>query len=382
MRVRVGLVIGQLHMGGSERQLFELARNLKGGSCEPYVYCLSEVVEPFGPRLAREGIKLRTIPRRRGLEARRVVTLARMLRDDRIDVVNSFSQHMNLYAYLSILLARRGVFIASSRVTDLPEPALRRWLNGLVYRRSRWVVVNSQEGVGHVAKIYHIPPARIQPLVNGIDSARFQGTAGSTEVRSSLGIPADAPLAGLVGRITRQKRVDLFLAAAKDTAARIPQARFLVIGAGELAEEMKSLAAQLNLDSKVVFTGATEKVDSLLAAMDLLVLASDFEGFPNVILEAMAAGRPVVATDVGGCRELVSNGITGFLVPPGDSQAISDRMVQVLTLPDRGRSLGAAGRARTLREFDVKVMARRFEALYLQAASRAPRPLDGASPLS
>ena len=380
--MRVGLVIGQLHAGGSERQLFELARHLKGGACEPYVYCLSEVTDPFGPRLAQEGIPLRTIPRRHGLELRRAVHLSRMLRDDRIDVVNSFSQHANLYAYLSILLARRGVFIASNRVTDLPETVSHRWINGFVYRRSRWVVVNSQEGADHVAMIYHVPPGRIRTLVNGIDASRFQAPADPAGVRSSLGVPEGAPLAGLVGRISAQKRVDVFLEAAREALSRIPQARFLVIGTGELSDEMKSTAARLNLDSKVVFTGATEKVDSLMAALDLLVLTSDFEGFPNVIMEAMAAGRPVVATDVGACRELVSDGVTGFLVPPGDSKAISDKLVQVLTLPDRGRSLGAAGRARVLKEFDVKVMARRFEALYLQAASGAAGPLDGASTLS
>ena len=380
--VRVGLVIGQLHAGGSERQLFELARGLKGGPCEPLVYCLSEVTDPYGGRLAAEKIPLRLLPRSHGLELRRVVGLAKGLRSDRIDVVNSFSQHTNLYAYLAIRLGCRGVFIASNRVSDLPESAALRRLNGFVYRRGRWVVANSADGAKFVARHYGVRAERVEVIPNGIDPARFASPHAGEEARRALGIPLDAPLAGLVGRVLAQKRVDLFLEAARRTAERIGQARFLVVGEGELLEAMKSAAARMGLDSRLLFTGATENADALIAALDLLVLTSDFEGLPNVVMEAMAAGRPVVATDVGSCRELVVDGVTGFLVPPGDAEAVFRRMVDTLSLADRGRSLGAAGSEKIRREFTVPAMVRRFESLYLRAAARPAPPLDGAAPLS
>jgi hypothetical protein len=113
--VRVALVIGQLHPGGSERQLYELARGLSGGPCEPLVYCLSETVEPFGGALRSQGIPVRVVPRRRRFELRRVRALAKLLREDRIDVINSFSQHVNLYAYLAARRARGVPLVTSNR---------------------------------------------------------------------------------------------------------------------------------------------------------------------------------------------------------------------------------------------------------------------------
>ncbi len=379
--VRVGLIIGQLSDGGSERQLFQLARGLKGRSCDPFVYCLSELIEPYGPRLEAERIPLRILPRRRRVEIRRITTLARRLREDRIDVVNSFSQHMNFYACLAALVARRGVFIASNRYLDARDSPLVRRVNSFVYRRGRWVVVNSAEGAGFLVDHYGVRRDRIEVIPNGIDPSRFQGAPPPAETRRGLGIPADAPLAGIVGRISMQKRVDVFLEAARRTVAAIPQTRFLIVGGGDQLDEMKMMAER-TLPGKVVFTGSTPQVEALIAALDLLVMTSDFEGLPNAVLEAMAAGRPVVATDVGACRELVTEGISGFLAPPRDPEAISARMIRCLSLPDRGRSLGAAGRDRILREFTLEGMIRRFEALYLRAAGRHVQPLDGVPSLS
>ena len=325
--VRVALVIGQLHAGGSERQLFELARGLFGGPCEPFVYCLSETVEPFGPALRSAGIPVRIVPRRRRFELRRVRALARLLRQDRIEVINAFSQHVNFYAYLAGRLARRGALVASNRST---EPRVRRRLeqcvDTFVFRRCRRLVVNSFAGLDFTRSLYGVAAERIVVIPNGVDLKQFEPNGDPAAIRAELGIPAASPVAGMVGRLSAEKRVDLFLRAAQRVASRVPESRFLVIGGGNLLEELKALAGSMGLQSRVVFTGARPDVGALLAAMDLLVLASDFEGLPNSVMEAMAAGRPVVATDLGGCRELVAPGETGLLFPAGSAEALSERM--------------------------------------------------------
>jgi glycosyltransferase involved in cell wall biosynthesis len=180
----------------------------------------------------------------------------------------------------------------------------------------------------------------------------------------------------VVGRLSPEKRVDLFLRAAAQVLSRVPESRFLVVGGGEPRGDLKALASSLGLGARAIFTGARSDVAALLAAMDLLVLASDFEGLPNSVMEAMAAGRPVVATDLGGCRELVSPGETGFLVPTGSAHALGEKMAAILELPDRGRAMGRAGLERIRIRFGVDLMARRFEELYLRCVreSAALRP--------
>ncbi|MCI0659175.1 MAG: glycosyltransferase, partial [Acidobacteria bacterium] len=232
--LRVALVIGQLHSGGSERQLAELALGLRGGSCAPYVYCLSEVTEPFGPVLQKAGVPLRVLPRRHSFELRRVIALARFLREDRIDVVLSYAQPVNLYSFLALLLYWRSYFLASSRGAELTESPLRSRVNGLVYRRSGRVVVNSRYGAESTTRIYGVSSDQIEVIHNGVDRSRFEYQGGQEEARRALGLPATVPVVGLVGRLTFEKRVDLFLEAARRVTSRIPECRFLVVGAGDL----------------------------------------------------------------------------------------------------------------------------------------------------
>ena len=368
--IRVGFVIGQLHRGGTERQLYELATRLSGGPCSPYVYCFSQVLEPYGPLLTAAGVPLRFMPRRKRMELRRVRTLSRLFRQDRLDLVHSLSFHANLYAYLA-LLGRPGKLIASNRYYVAPRTGPVGWINGLALRGSVGVVVNSETGKAFTADHFRVPPDRITVIPNGVDPARFAHPPPAPPLRSKLGVAPDAPLVGLIGRIAAQKRVDLFLEAARRVSARLPGARFLIVGKGELMEEMRRKMSELGLGDRVIFTGGRDDVPDLLSVLDVIVLCSDHEGLPNVILEAMAARRPVVATDVGACRELVAEGITGHLVAPGDSEVLAAAIIRVLLLPDRGRAMGEAGHRRAVEHFGVDVMAGRFRDLFLEIHAKA-----------
>ena len=373
--MRVGFVIGQLHRGGSERQLFELARRLVGGRCEPFVYCLSQEVEPFGPRLAAAGVPLRVLPRHRSYEFRRIRGLARMLREDRIDLVHSLSLHANFYALLAILLAGRRPFLTSNRVVDQGCGRFEAWVNGFVFRRSRRVIVNSRAGREFTSRFFRVRPEQIEIVLNGVDLEPFRHPIDAAAARASLGWPAAAPVAALVGRVDAQKRVDRFLEVARRVSRRLPEARFVVIGDGPLLTGLRRTARESGLDPQVLFAGPRDDVPQVMAAMDLLVLTSAFEGLPNAVLEAMAAGRPVVATDVGGCRELIVDGVTGYLAPPDDVDGLAEKTHRILSSGDRGRSLGEAGRRRAFSEFGADAMARRFEELYVKLHRDPPEPV-------
>jgi len=370
-RIRVGIVIGQLHRGGAERQTYELTTRLLGGRCEPFVYCLSPVVEPFGPMLGAAGVPLRILPRRKSREPRRVLALARLFSLDRLDIVHSMANSPNLYSCLAILLAGRRPFLTSNRATDPTVSRATAWVNRLVYRRCDRVVVNSMAGRDFTTAFYRVPPDKIDVIPNGLDTSRFSSPADPARTRASLGIPASAPVLGFVGRFSPEKRPEWFLEACRRVALRFPEARFLMVGDGPSLAEVRRRAGEASLDSKVIFTGFRDDTPDLIAAMDVLLLTSSQEGLPNAILEAMAAARPVVTTDVGGCRELVAEGTTGHLVPPDDPEGLAEKTVRVLSAPDRGRAMGEAGRRRVFSEFSADVMAGRFRELYLRVHSEA-----------
>ena len=373
--IRVGIVIGQLHRGGAERQVYELATRLRGGPCEPFVYCLSPIVEPFGPMLEMAAVPLRVLPRRRNYEPGRILSLARLFYRDRLDVVHALADSPNLYAYAALLLAGRRPFLASNWAMDPTVSRLTARVNRFVFHHCDRVVVNSRTGVDFTSSYYGVPPERMDVIPNGLDTSRFETPIDPAGIRSTLGIPADAPVLGYLGRFSPEKRPEFFLEACRHVAARLPGARFLMVGDGPSLPEVRRRAVQIGLDSRLILTGFRDDAPELLSAMDLLALTSSQEGLPNAILEAMASGRPVVSTDVGGCRELVVEGVTGHLIGPEEPELLAARSLEILSLPDRGRALGAAGRRRVFAEFSAEIMAGRFRDLYLRlhAGRRARR---------
>jgi glycosyltransferase involved in cell wall biosynthesis len=363
-KLRVGVVIGQLHRGGAERQVYELATRLRKDRIEPFVYCLSADVEPFGPLLDAAGVAVRMVPRRRSYEPGRILALARHFSRDRPQVVHALADSPNLYSYLAILLAGRRPFLASNWAIDPTVSLVAARVNRLIYKRCDRVVVNSRPGLEFTRSFYGIAPDRIEIIPNGLDTERFQSLADPAVTRSSLGIPAGSPVIGYLGRFSWEKRPELFLEACRGISSQLPDARFLMVGDGPLLPEVRRLARGAALESRMIFAGFRDDAPDLLSAMDLLLLTSSQEGLPNAILEAMAAGRPVVATDVGGCGELVVEGITGHLVGPDDLEMLVGKSLGVLSLPDRGRALGEAGRRRVFSEFGADVMTDRFRELY------------------
>ena len=373
-KIRIGFVIGQLHVGGYERQLYELVtRMLAGSACQPFVYCLSEMVEPYGRWLQAAGAPLRVIPRRRSYELARAVRLARLIRQDRIDVVHSWAPGTNPYAGLAVLLAGNPPLVASNWGTNPTPHFLTTLLDRLTLKASCQIVVNSEFGREFTTSVYGVPPDRILVVRNWLDTSRFEHPANPAAVRTSLGLPTSVPVAGFVGRLSSEKGISLFLDVAHDVSAQMPECRFLVAGDGPLFEAMVKKSQDLQILDRVLFAGFREDIPRVLAAMDLMVLPSTWEGLPNAVLEAMAAGKPVIATRVGGCIEIIEHGATGYLTDPGDREALTRRVIDVLSSPDRGRGLGEAGRRRALSEFSATDLLLTMEQIYLRIPRRTAR---------
>jgi glycosyltransferase involved in cell wall biosynthesis len=182
-------------------------------------------------------------------------------------------------------------------------------------------------------------------------------------VRSALGLPPQAILIGTIGRLTRQKGYSVLLQAASAVLKEIPDAHVVIVGEGELRDSLESLAEQLGVGHAVHLLGARHDIEELLAATDLFVSSSLWEGLPTVILEAMASGVPVVATDVSGTRELVRDGVTGRLVPAGEAAPLAQAIVN--TLQDLEQMQEMVNGARILvQEFSIEQVARQHVEAY------------------
>jgi len=220
---------------------------------------------------------------------------------------------------------------------------------------------------GHLLQRYGVPPEKISFIPNAVipASGREPGTTSTLPDERREG-----PLVGVVARLQPEKGVANFLKAAARVSPAYPVARFLVVGDGPLREELLCLADRLGLRERVRFLGHRADARELVGLLDVLVVPSLTEGTPLIVLEAMVAGVPVVASDVGGIPDQVRHDREGLLVPPDDTIALGDALLRLLRDPDRARRLGEAGRRRAGFEFSHAVMVRKIEAVYEAVLAR------------
>ncbi|MGY1704736.1 glycosyltransferase family 4 protein [Geodermatophilus sp. SYSU D00697] len=223
-------------------------------------------------------------------------------------------------------------------------------------------------------------PGRVTVIPNASRMAARDGTAAErARLRSELGLPPDALVVALIGRVEDQKGVDVLVRAAVPVTAQVPRAHVVVVGDGTRRAGMERLAAQLGIAGRVHFTGWRHDLDQVVRAIDVLALPSRWEAFGIVNLEAMAAAKPVVGHAVGGVPEVVVHGETGLLSPPGAEDALARDLVRVLSDPQLAARLGAAGRRRLLERFTPERMVEAHVELYDELVARARRRLSRGS---
>lgn len=237
----------------------------------------------------------------------------------------------------------------------------------------RWVdcVVAVSEGQAQRVRRAGVPRSSIRVIRNAIRAGRFDTVDPQGRARL-LGLFPSPPrqVVGAAGRLSPEKGHDVFIRAAAKIVARDPAVGFVIFGEGPLREQLQEQVRQAGLERNVVLAGHRGDLDVLTPHLDVSVLASHTEGLPNVVLEAMAAGVPVVATAVGGTPEVVANGVTGHLVPAGDIVAISSRVQELLASEARRQKMGAHGQAHVREHFTFDAQARAYTQLFEELRSR------------
>jgi len=293
-----------------------------------------------------------------GSTPRRLIRLFRHFRDDDIDLVHSWLFIANAAAGYVQLFSPRRALITAAR--NRKRQGHINWIANMVaFRLSRTIIVNSNDVRDYIVENYRAPAGRIRRVANGIDIERF---------RPAPRVDLESPRIVSIGRLVEQKNHELFLNAAADLRRNFPTARFEITGEGPLRSALERQARDLGLADAVHFLGERADVESVLSGASLFWLTSRWEGMPNVLLEAMACGVPVLATDVGGAHELIDEGKCGFVLQSGDGAGFVKRSEEVLS--DKRRWTGMAQAARRRAEtFSLDAMVLAMEQIYEEALS-------------
>jgi colanic acid/amylovoran biosynthesis glycosyltransferase len=376
-RIRVLFIIDELDIGGTEQQILELVKRLDRDTYAPMVCC-------FRPgRVSQEieaaGVPVFTLRKRATLDVNLIAGLVRLMRRERIDLVQTYLFTANTWGRLAAILAGIPIIVSSERNVDMWEerfkPVIGRWLDRWTHR----TIGNSRAVKDYLVR-KGLRPARVQVIYNGVDPGRFEEPVTPGVTKSELGIPPHCSVVCFLARLEPQKDPRTFLQAAAMVAQRLPAVSFLVIGGGSMQSDLEREAQALGLGGRIVFTGPRRDVARLLAACDLSVMSSVKEGMSNTIMESMAAGKPMVATRVGGNAELIADGETGFLVPPRDPAALADAIQRILEDPALAKAMGLQARARIAQQFSVEAMVQATKQLYDDAVqSLLPRRAASAS---
>lgn len=374
-RLRIAFGIDNMNVGGTELNAVRLAERLDRDRFELRVVCL----QTDGPLVARYEAAGVPVDRFRisslyaPATVRQGMRLAAHLRRHRIDIFHAHDIYSNIFGGPWARLA--GAKVIASRRWWEGFPGLHwRVATRASYHLAHVTVANSPGVAELVHRREGLPFSRIAVVPNFLDEAAFAPPAAPLHaaLRRELGL-GDGPVVGIVANLLPIKDHATLLRAAARIHPAFPGLRVVLVGDGECRGPLERLAAELGIRDAVVFAGRRPNEPSLHHLFDVSVLCSASEGLPNTVLEAMAAGRPVVATRVGAVPDAVLHGQTGLLVPPGDADALAGALAELLADPDRARRMGAAALTRARNEYSEQRALAALERLYDRLAGRDGR---------
>ena len=364
-------LITGLAYGGAETQLVNLAISLKKRGWKVRVVAMLPP-QAFTEELKEAGIPLSTLNMRRGVaDPRAVFRLVKMLREWRPQILTSFMFHANLLGRIAGRLAGIPIVVSSIRNENFGGSRRDR-----VLRMTDWMgeisTTNSNLAADKLVKRGVVPRERIRVIPNGLVLDKFTvKNSNRMEFRQQLGITERDFLWLAVGRLEEQKDYSNLLQAFKIIIQDGHEAQLRVAGQGPLLENLQRQSMGLDIYDRVVFLGLRRDIPSLLDAADGYVLSSAWEGLPNAVMEAMAAAKPVVATNVGGVPELVKEDETGFIVPPRNPEALAQAMEKMMALPQEKRlEMGKAGRTYIEANYSLEHVVDQWVALYKELLTK------------
>jgi glycosyltransferase involved in cell wall biosynthesis len=358
-------LITELDRGGAETALLRFLTHQNRTRYRPFVVCLYNGDGSVARQIQALGIDVIDLGMKRPYRIDALYRLYRLLQRKRPSILHCWLFHADLIGRLIGRLARVPIVVTSRRGTEIGgmwREQAKRFTRSLDDRIITVCTTARQQEIRRTKA----DPEKVVTIYNGIDTMPPVTDQVTARLRRTLKLPDNSKIVLCIARLAVQKGHADLLTAWEAVQAVHPDAHLLIVGDGEQRTGLTRTANQRAGCNTIHFIGRREDVPDLLAMSDLVVLPTRGEGLPNVLLEAMAAGRPVVATNVGGIPELVIDGTTGLLVPPSNPDALSRMIITLLSDPERARIMGHAGRERVAKHFPIGTMVKRTETLYTE----------------
>jgi len=356
--------------GGAETVVLNLASRLDSSRFRSVVLLPREGW--LSERLRESGIPAFFVDSKAWYDFRLPVGMARLIRQENIDLIHSHLPGQNFYSCaVGHLTGRKTIATYHGAIELTQSGRLRGAIQFGWVRRSADAVVVVCDHVAQMLRDAGFPAEKIVRIYNGISVDKFQVSANG-RLRRELGLRNGAKLVGTVANLRGSKGYEFLIQAAGKVAARMPEVLFVAVGDVNpvIAKPLLGLIERLGLRDRFIFLGFRSDVPEILSELDVFVLSSVSEGFPLVTLEAMAAGKPVIATRSGGPQEIVEDGRTGLLIPPADPDALAEKICELFANPERAAALARAAQAKVESEFTLERMIRDYELLYECLMSR------------
>ncbi len=361
-KLKICYMLPTINVGGAERHVIGLAAGLRQRNFDAQIVSIFHEGALAG-EIKKNGIPFSCLNAPRGWGLGALLAIYRRLSQNPVDILHTYLFGFHGVAGFPARLLKIPVLISSRREIAEWRKARHEWIENLGNCFVDKVVCCSQAVREWTLDHERISAQKTLTIYNGIDQKRFESGDG-LKIRREFNIPDEASVIGTVANFAPEKGYPYLLEMTSQVLEAYPQAWFLIVGSGPLEEEIKQKAKGLPHSNRILFAGSRPDVPDLISAMNVFVLASVREGFPNVLLEAMGLGKPVVATRVGGIPELIDAGRNGILVPPRDAQALAKAVIHGLKDPLNASRLGNEAR-RTIREnFSLDRMVNQYETFY------------------
>jgi glycosyltransferase involved in cell wall biosynthesis len=363
--IKILFVIGQLDTGGAEQQLLYLAENLDKTKYQVKICCFSENLELLSQKQIND-LDIVVIPQVMRPDFTRPFKLHLLVREYQPDLIHSFLFVANTWARI-VGKCNKIPTILSERNANPRKHWKQIIINRLLFSFGSILIANSRAGAKQIIKNKEFPAKNIHIIHNGIPFKNFCINLSLDQkilLQKELGIQPDQKVIGVIGRLDTQKNHELLFDSLIKVQKYYPNAIILCIGDGPRKKFLEEYIIESGLKNDVIFTGVRKDIPACLHVMDILALPSRWEGCPNVILEAMAAKVPVVATDVGGVSEIITNGKTGFLVDSKNYASFANKIIFLLKNPKVAATIAENGLVRIKNNFSIDEMVQKTIEVY------------------
>jgi len=365
MTIKVIHIVLGLRIGGLEKMVVDLVRHLKE-QVQPSIVCLerkgqlSEILD--------DRIPIYELNKRDGYDFNALMHVVKIAKRTKVDIIHTHNPTPHLYGVGASLLARIPL-IHTKHGRNHPSSSRKVFLNRLLACLTRKVVAVSRDAAVVCTNIEKINHKKVVTIYNGIDTEAFRPFPPQNSIRGEYGIEKKRLLIGIVARLSPEKDHATLIMACKILKQHMIPFTLLIVGDGPSGTYLKNLVQDANLGAEIFFTGMRQNISEILNEMDIFVLSSTTEGISLTLLEAMACEVPVVATDVGGNPEVVIHGVTGFLVPPKNPEALAESLMVLYKKPDLRAKMGKSGRERVLKIYSLSQTANQYTQLYREILS-------------